>query len=357
MSHLRERCPCNSSLPRARARSSSSTQRGFFTRRRSAASMLACGSTPAISSSAPSITMLAARLSPSSSARLRERKREHMHVVAHAIGGKLVAVVDHPSAGAHAFVELAQRGLVHRHQHIGRGHQRRIDGLRATAARGSSKCPSASQAHRTAATKPPARHRVRPRPALRRAARRPARQSRRCAPGDRSPCRAATAAALPSGKSLFGNAKNARKLIERGLRRHWPSSPPRQCRSFVRSQNTPSGNVFSITSRTQCCASTGVIFQMVGHGDSTSISEKPNPRTWFSRPRRDGPRRLRNLLVVAQAHALNVDGRLQACSAVRSRAADSLQSRRCGRSESSCSSGPAAWWARPARRSCCRWRC
>ena len=82
--------------------------------------MLACGSAPAISSSAPSITMLAARWSPSSSASCSERKREHMHVVARTIGGKLVAVVNDPSAGAHALVEFAQRRLIHRHQYIGR---------------------------------------------------------------------------------------------------------------------------------------------------------------------------------------------------------------------------------------------
>ena len=55
--------------------------------------------------------------------------------------------------------------------------------------------------------------------------------------------------------------------------------------SFVRSQKTPSGKVFSITSRTQCCASTGVCFQMVGQGERISIKLKPSPRTWFSTAR------------------------------------------------------------------------
>ncbi len=75
---------------------------------------------------------------------------------------------------------------------------------------------------------------------------------------------------------FFGHAKNAAAAP----RARDPASQPQPMQlrlSFVRSQNTPSGKVFSITSRTQCCASTGVIFQMVGQGDSTSISEKPKP--------------------------------------------------------------------------------
>ena len=57
----------------------------FFTSRRSAASILACGNPSAISSSAPSITMLAARALPSSWATRVNGKREHMNVVALAI--------------------------------------------------------------------------------------------------------------------------------------------------------------------------------------------------------------------------------------------------------------------------------
>ena len=144
---------------------------------------------------------------------------------------------------------------------------------------------------------------------------------------------------------LLGDAENAAES---------PRAPARGCgngsaaaRSLVRSQNTPSGKVFSITSRTQCCASTGVIFQIVGQGDSTSISEKPSPRTWFSTARCDGARRLRDLLVVSQAHALDVDRRLQ-----RGQQLAHVQRIAFGRGAAAvrawwCSSGPAAWWARP----------
>ena len=82
----------------------------------------------------------------------------------------------------------------------------------------------------------------------------------------------------------LGNAENARKLIERRLQRHWPWMR-RFDPLFRPVAEDAERKVFSITSRTQCCASTGVIFQIVGQGDSTSISEKPSPRTWFSRPR------------------------------------------------------------------------
>jgi hypothetical protein len=56
----------NSSRPRAMAFASSSSHFGFFTIRRSAASMLACGNAFTISSIAPSITMLPARTLPNS---------------------------------------------------------------------------------------------------------------------------------------------------------------------------------------------------------------------------------------------------------------------------------------------------
>ena len=198
-------------------------------------------------------------------------------------------------------------------------------------------------------------HRDRPRPALRPAAARPARQSPRCAPEDRSACPCAMSMRVAFRQILLGHAENARQFIERGrgslaqlaaasalfrpvakhaqrksllhhvahpvLRIHWRHLPDRRAgrQHFDQREAQPA--------------------HLVLHGAL------------------DRPRRLRNLLVVAQAHALNVDRRLAAWPATRSHAADSLRSQRCGRSAWWCSFAPAAWWARPARRSCCRWRC
>ena len=103
------------------------------------------------------------------------------------------------------------------------------------------------------------------------------------------------------------------------------------CASAVLSRNTPSGKTLVISSRTQRCASTGSIFQIVGQGDRTSTSEKPRPFTWFSSALLDDLRGAHDLLVVAQRDAFDKDRRFERWPAVRRRAADSLRSRRCGR--------------------------
>ena len=53
---------------------------------------------------------------------------------------------------------------------------------------------------------------------------------------------------------------------------------------FVRSRYTPGGKWLTISCSTQCRATTGSIFQMVGQGESTSIMEKPKLRFCVSRP-------------------------------------------------------------------------
>ena len=52
-----------------------------------------------------------------------------MHILLLAVGRKFLAVINDPAARRHAFHELSQRWLVHRHQHLGPRDQRRIDGV------------------------------------------------------------------------------------------------------------------------------------------------------------------------------------------------------------------------------------
>ena len=157
-----------------------------------------------------------------------------------------------------------------------------------TGARDSWKCPSASPARKRAARRPPGQRPIRLRPTLRRAAGRLVRRSLRSSDAHRL-LRDRCSPWLVAGGWWLVLCLAPR--LGRGLPGCWiaggsAGGDGRIGVSLVRSRKTPSGKVLGISSRTRRCASSGSSFQIVGQGESTSTSEKPRPRTWFSMARR-----------------------------------------------------------------------
>ena len=160
-----------------------------------------------------------------------------------------------PSAGRARSCRTCAARFVHRHQHVGRGDQRRIDGL----PRQAHMAIRSAGAHLRPIRRQPrnfkpriesglGQHFAQQQHAL------PA-KARYAHLQDRYLRATALQRRIAFGQIFLGDAKNPRNLLER-----WRAARAtvRGCASLVRSQNTPSGKVFSITSRTQCCASTGV---------------------------------------------------------------------------------------------------
>ena len=189
------------------------------------------------------------------------------------------------------------------------------------AAHGNSKCPSASPVRTTAARKLQGPHPVRLPPALRPAATRPGRRIRHAHVQVDSLRDAIRRRELPA-VLLIGRCRECAGISSSAGA---TLGAMRRFTSLVRSQNTPSGKVFSITSRTQCCASTGGHLPDRRAGrEHFDQREAQTVHLVLHRPL-NGPRGLRDLLVVAEADALDVDRRLRAWPAIRSRAADSLR--------------------------------
>ena len=172
--------------------------------------------------------------------------------------------------------ELPERGLIHRHQHIGIRHHGRIDLMPGQ----THMAVGGAGAHLRPIRRQPGnlepgiqsglgQHLAQQQDSLPAKAGYPhakiqVRRSLICTTG------------LPSGRHSLSTPRICGIRSSAGA----ASGSGRGCASLVRSQNHPERkSLLPCTSRTQCCASTGVILKIVGQGDSTSISEKPSPRT------------------------------------------------------------------------------
>ena len=202
-----------------------------------------------------------------------------------------------------------------------------------------------------AATTPKIRPRVRPPPAPRRAEARPGRRSRLSEWPDRAAPQ--SAGAVPPSLILFDEPENACDLFQPAV---WVPAPARPGASVGRSRNTPSGNAFTISSRTQRWAAPDPFSRSSGTATGSPPARIPGLASDFQRLAHR-PCGVHDLFVVSQRDALQIDRRLQRREQLANLKRIAFVPRRCGRTARSSSSAPAASSAPSVRRSSRRSRC